>query len=180
VSRGPWVAVGLAGALAAAGLTAAIAVPSNDTPVHDVQAYTITDRDHVLEPHWQLSPPAGGEHSPQWLACGVYERAVDDGLAVHALEHGAVWITYTPGLDADDVADLARKLPAEGILSPYDGLPGPVVATVWGRQLVLAGPDDEGLDAFLEQYADGHTAPEPAASCAGGLVRYATTNGTEA
>lgn len=176
--KAPWLAVGLAGLLAAAGLTAAIVVPAHDTTVQDVRAYTITSRDHVLEPHWQTSPPAGGEHDPQWLACGVYDQPVDEGLAVHALEHGAVWITYEPGLDQDDVTALARKLPAEGILSPYAGLPGPVVATVWGRQLVLTGPDDTGLDAFLEEYADGHTAPEPMASCAGGVVRYATTSGT--
>lgn len=176
--RAAWVAVALAGLLAVAGLTAAIVVPEHDTTVEDVRAYTITSRDHVLEPHWQTSPPAGGEHAPQWLACGVYDRPVDEGLAVHALEHGAVWITYEPGLDEDDIADLARKLPAEGILSPYAGLPGPVVATVWGRQLVLTGADDTGLDAFLEEYADGHTAPEPMASCAGGVVRYATTSGT--
>lgn len=182
MSRGPWVAVALAAVLAIAGLTAAVAVPGHDddTPVRDVRSYTITDREHVLEPHWQTSPPVGGEHSPQWLACGVYDRPVDDGLAVHSLEHGAVWITYTPGLDHDDLSALARRLPAEGILSPYDGLPGPVVVTVWGRQLVLTGPDDKGLDTFLEQYADGHTAPEPMASCAGGVVRYATATGTEA
>ncbi|GGO91151.1 hypothetical protein GCM10011584_24560 [Nocardioides phosphati] len=182
MSRGPWIALGLAGFLAVAGLTAAVAVPGHDrdTPVHDVRSWTITDRNHVLEPHWQTSPPVGGEHSPQWLACGVYDRPVDNGLAVHALEHGAVWITYAPGLAADDIADLARKLPAEGILSPYDGLPGPVVVTVWGRQLVLTGAGDEGLDAFLAEYGDGHTAPEAMASCAGGLVRYATATGTEA
>lgn len=175
--RGPWLAVGLAGVLAAAGLAAAFAVPAEDTPVSDVRSYTITDRDHVLEPRWRTVPPAGGEHAPQWLACGVYDRPVDEALAVHALEHGAVWITHDPDLDEDDVALLARKLPAEGILSPYDGLPGPVVVSVWGRQLVLNGAGDEGLHAFLEEYGDGHTAPEAMASCAGGLVEYADPRG---
>lgn len=178
--RGPWLAVGLAGVLAVAGLAVAFAVPAHDTPVGDVRTYTITDRGHVLEPAWQTVPPAGGEHAPEWLACGVYDRPVDEGLAVHALEHGTVWITHDPELDDEDVARLARKLPAEGILSPYEGLPGPVVVTVWGRQLVLSGPDDAGLDAFLEEYADGHTAPEAMASCAGGVVAYAETRGTAA
>jgi hypothetical protein len=178
--RGAWLAVGLAAVLAAAGLAAAFAVPDRDTPVSEVRSYTITDRNHVLEPHWQTVPPAGGEHAPEWLACGVYDRPVDEGLAVHALEHGAVWITYDPDLDADEVARLARKLPAEGILSPYAGLPGPVVVSVWGRQLVLSGADDEGLDDFLAEYADGHTAPEPMASCAGGVVEYAEPRGTAA
>ena len=46
-------------------------------------------------------------------------------------------------------------------MSPYDGLPGPVVVTVWGRQLALDGPDDPRLELFLREFGDGHTSPEP-------------------
>ena len=175
--RGPWLAVGLAGVLAAGGVAAAFTVPEHTTHVADVRTVRIESRNHVLEPHYSSVPPAGGDHAPQWLACGVYDRPVDDGLAVHALEHGAVWITPDPARDADDVVALGRALPAEGSLSPYAGLPGPAVVTVWGRQLVLSGPDDPGLAAFLRKYADGHTAPEALASCAGGVVAYAQVEG---
>ena len=43
---------------------------------------------------------------------------------MHDLEHGTVWITYDPDLDADDVAALADQLPQNGILSPYPGQDG--------------------------------------------------------
>ena len=72
-------------------------------------------------------------------------------------------------LDDADVARLADALPDNGILSPYDGLPAPVVVTVWGRQLALTGADDPRLKVFIDTYSDGHTAPEPFASCAGGI-----------
>lgn len=126
--------------------------------------------DHVRgEVDYDVVPPVGGPHADAWLDCGVYDRPVPDENAVHALEHGTVWITYEPGLPAGDVDRLAGLLPTEGILSPYDGLPGAVVVTVWGRQLVLDGADDPRLAAFITTYGDGSTAPEPFASCEGGV-----------
>ncbi|WP_085874951.1 DUF3105 domain-containing protein [Nocardioides sp. PD653-B2] len=115
------------------------------------------------------SPPVGGPHAPVWLDCGVYDEPVRDENAVHDLEHGTVWITYDPDLDADDVATLAGLLPQNGVLSPYDGLDSPVVVTVWGRQLDLSGADDPRLSLFIDTFGGGETAPEPFASCAGGV-----------
>jgi hypothetical protein len=55
------------------------------------------------------------------------------------------------------------------MLSPYPGLPAPVVVTVWNAQLDLTGPDDPRLPTFLTFYGDGHTGPEAAfATCKGG------------
>ena len=117
-------------------------------------------------------------HDPVWLDCGAYDAPVRDENAVHDLEHGSVWITYRPGLDAAAVDTLTQALPQNGILSPYDGLPAPVVVTVWGRQLRLTGADDPRLPLFIARYGDGHSAPEPFASCAGG-VRETGSGGTE-
>lgn len=135
-----------------------------------VSVYEDLPTTHVAgDVDYDVTPPVGGPHADRWLACGVYDVPVPDENAVHALEHGTVWITYEPGLRQGDVDRLAGQLPDEGILSPYDGLPGPVVITVWGRQLVLDGADDERLALFLSEYGDGHTAPEPLASCFGGV-----------
>ena len=54
------------------------------------------------------------------------------------------------------------------MLSPYPGLPAPVVVTVWNAQLDLTGADDPRLPVFLKFYGDGHTAPEPLSTCGGG------------
>lgn len=127
---------------------------------------------------YSVTPPPGGPHADRWLQCGVYDRPVRDANVVHALEHGTVWLTHAPDLDAQEVAELAAFLPDEGILSPYPGLDAPVVVTVWGRQLALTGADDPRLPLFLEAFGDGGTAPEPMASCEGGVVEYAVGAGT--
>jgi hypothetical protein len=134
-----------------------------------VQTWDITERGHTTgDVTYTQDPPAGGEHAPIWLACGVYDQPVREENAVHDLEHGTTWITYDADLPADDVEQLAAQLPDNGIMSPRDGLPSPVVVTVWGAQLQLDGADDERLGLFIEEYGDGHTAPEFGVTCEGG------------
>lgn len=141
----------------------------------DVQVYDDLEPDHTDEDvDYPQSPAAGGAHDPAWLDCGVYGEPVREENVVHDLEHGTVWITYDPDADVD-VEALAGLLPQNGILSPYDDLGSPVVVTVWGRQLALDGADDARLPLFIDTYAGGETAPEPFASCAGG-VRSPTGN----
>ena len=134
-----------------------------------VETWEITDRAHTTDDvTYPQDPPAGGAHAPIWLACGVYDEAVRDENAVHDLEHGAVWITHDPDLSDAVRAVLAGQLPDNGIMSPREGLPSPVVVTIWGAQLRLDSADDRRLGLFLEEYGDGHTAPEFGVSCEGG------------
>lgn len=161
-------ALALVAAAAFVPLLVRAATPPAD--LSQVMVFEGLDLDHTDgEVDYLMSPPAGGPHAPEWLACGAYDTEVPEENAVHSLEHGTVWITYDPSLAADEVASLEASLPAEGILSPYDGLPSDVVVTVWGRQLALEGADDPRLSLFLTEFGDGHTAPEPFASCEGGV-----------
>ncbi|GAA1155561.1 DUF3105 domain-containing protein [Nocardioides aquiterrae] len=151
-------------ALRSAGEPAAGPVNLDDVRVYDDLEVTHTPGDV----DYPQSPPVGGPHAPVWLDCGVYDEPVRDENAVHDLEHGSVWITYDPDAGVD-VAALEEALPQNGLLSPYDGLDAPVVVTVWGRQLELDGADDPRLELFIDTLGGGETAPEPFASCAGGI-----------
>lgn len=125
---------------------------------------------HVTTPvDYEQSPPVGGDHNPIWLNCGVYDAAAPSENAVHSLEHGAVWVTYSPDLPADQVDALTSSLPSEYVIaSPYKGLPSPVVASAWGTQLELDGVDDPRLTEFVREYRQGPQSPEPGAACSGG------------
>jgi hypothetical protein len=149
--------------------------PHNDSPaLKATKYYDYAGGDHTTDPvKYTETPPAGGPHDPTWDDCGAYDAPPRNENAVHDLEHGTVWITYQPGLDQADIASLQTQL--EGLesgkwmLSPYPGLPAPVVVTVWNAQLDLTGADDSRLPKFLAFYGDGHTSPEGAfASCKGG------------
>lgn len=163
------------GVLIIAGVVVAATMLANEEPVSrdlsEVASYPDLGNQHSPDDlDYPQTPPAGGPHAPVWLDCGVYDEPVRDENAVHDLEHGTVWITYDPDeLDEGEVDELVAALPQNGILSPYDGLPAPVVVTVWGKQLQLTGADDPRLGLFIEEFGDGVTAPEPFASCAGGV-----------
>ena len=156
-------------ALAAPGIATLAGVEEEPPDLSEVQIYEITDTSHSSgDLDYPQVPPVGGPHHPVWLDCGHYEEPVREENMVHDLEHGTVWITYAPDLPAAEVAELVEQLPDNGILSPHDDLASPVVVTVWGAQLALDGADDERLALFLEEYGDGHTAPEYGVTCHGG------------
>ncbi len=133
--------------------------------------YSNLSRNHVTGPvNYPQTPPVGGDHSAVWLNCGIYDQPVPNVNAVHSLEHGAIWITYQPSLPADQVAILKNDVRNQpyGLLSPYPGIPTPVVATVWGVQLRLDNASDPRLQSFITKYADATQAPEPRGECTGG------------
>ncbi|WP_127792376.1 DUF3105 domain-containing protein [Agromyces sp. LHK192] len=116
------------------------------------------------------TPPTGGEHNPVWLNCGVYTEPVPNENAVHSLEHGAVWVTYDPSLADAELEALRAKLPSTYvILSPFDGLPSPIVLSGWNTQLQVDDADDARIAEFLEEYWKSDLVPEPGALCTGGV-----------
>lgn len=126
---------------------------------------------HTLEPVvYPQTPPAGGPHNPQWLNCGIYRDAVPTTLAVHSMEHGAVWVTYQPDLNAEAIASLREHMPSTYVvMSPYAGLPAPIVLSAWNAQLAVNGPDDPRIPQFFEEYWRNQNVPEPGALCSGGI-----------
>lgn len=116
---------------------------------------------------YDQTPPVGGPHNAAWLNCGIYEEPVPNENAVHSLEHGAVWVTYDPAEVTDGDLDALRDaMPSTyAILSPFEGLDAPVVASAWGYQVQLDGVDDPRLADFITKYRQSPDAPEPGALC---------------
>ncbi|MFQ5522241.1 MAG: DUF3105 domain-containing protein [Acidimicrobiia bacterium] len=115
--------------------------------------------------------PAGGQHAPIWINCGFYSRQVPAENVVHALEHGAVWVSYQPEISDQDLQvlrGLARPL-EKVVVSPVPGQPSPVMATAWGFQLELETAEDPRLEQFVNEFAGALSAPEPGGACSGGV-----------
>lgn len=132
---------------------------------------------HVQEPvDYEQSPPVGGEHFQYWQNCDVYTEPVTTETGVHSLEHGAVWITYEPGLAEDQISQLEERYTSGSfvLVSPYEGdMPAPIVASAWGKQLPLEDAGDERLDQFLQEFEQSSDVPEPGAACSGAISETA-------
>jgi hypothetical protein len=145
----------------------------------DIQGVTfqaISDRNHVNGViQYSSSPPMGGNHAQIWADCDghVYSQAIANENAVHMLEHGAVWITYKPGLDATDLATLSSLVTGVDrmAMSPYPGLTSNISLQAWGYQLKVDSANDPLIQKFITalrynakttpEYSAGVTCSDP-------------------
>lgn len=133
--------------------------------------YTHVTTDVDYKTQYGIDPPAGGDHNPAWLNCGVYSEPQPSVYAVHSLEHGAVWATYDADVLSDDeVNELVAALPKTFVIvSPYEDLQAPVVLSAWGAQVELDGVNDARLTDFVEKFWLDPTLPEIGAACTGAV-----------
>ena len=135
--------------------------------------------------YW-VTPPSGGDHFPLWANCGVYDQPIPTEKGVHTHEHGSVWITYRPDLPRKDVKRLeefVRRQPMvvvtiKGVsrdtneryilMSPFPGLPSPIVISSWAHQLRLDSPDDPRLQRYVDTFrVNPKYSPEYGPTCGG-------------
>ncbi len=135
--------------------------------IRDLQTFDGLSRTHVTgRVDYAPIPPVGGDHARGLQTCGAYDEPISNELGVHSMEHGAVWLTYRPDLPASEVDQLRRLSRQPYVLvTPYQRLPAPVVASAWGRQLRLDSAADERLEQFVSLFRNGPQAPEPGAVC---------------
>jgi hypothetical protein len=140
----------------------------------DIQGVTFkpqADRNHVQGTiKYDSAPPVGGNHSQYWADCTgtVYANAIASENAVHMLEHGAVWITYRPGLAESEVAKLATFVEGKDrmAMSPYPNLKSPISLQSWGYQLFLNSASDSRIQKFITALRyNPKTTPEFGATC---------------
>ena len=154
------------------------------TSSHNGPAAQALRHNHVSVPvTYTVTPPVGGDHNPVWMNCGIYGKPVPNEHAVHDMEHGAVWITYQPSLPKSQVDALRAFVEHQSTLTPsgqpgsrymdltpYQGLPVPIVVSSWGFQLRLTSPADPRLQQFVSKFRVSKTyTPEYGGPCTGGI-----------
>ncbi|MFF1419680.1 DUF3105 domain-containing protein [Streptomyces sp. NPDC058280] len=130
-------------------------------------------RNHVTEAvKYPMKPPVGGDHSQVWMNCDgdVYKDAIPDVSAVHSLEHGAVWVTYSDKAADADVKTLSEKVEKTPytLMSPVKDQSGAIMLSAWGKQVSVDTAADPRVEQFLTKYVQGSQTPEPGAACTGG------------
>jgi hypothetical protein len=161
--------------------TSRTAEPSADAPLtsegvsadlSEVQTISVSGAEHVETPvPYPQSPPVGGDHSPGWQNCGSYAEIVPNELAVHSMEHGAVWITYDPALDQTQAEELRAlsKNQTHVLVTQYEGLGQQIVLSAWEHQLRVDSVNDPRIALFIAQFQNGPQTPEPGSPCSGAI-----------
>lgn len=144
-------------------------------PIAGVKSWSKLSQNHVTGTvDYKMSPPVGGDHNQVWVNCDkqVYTKAVPNENAVHALEHGAVWITYNDKAakaDVESLSDLVKNT-TYTFMSPYEDQSSPIVLSAWEHQLKVEKASDPKVQKFLDKYVQGEQTPEPGAACTGGMT----------
>ena len=142
------------------------------TSIEGIETFVIGEAEHVeTVVDYPQSPPVGGNHNSIWVNCGFYPGEVPNENAVHALEHGAVWITYAPGTESAVLDELQTKAGEDShiLVSEFVEQESPLVLSAWGAQVSVDAVDDERVDQFISSYLRSSASPEPGATCAGGV-----------
>ncbi|HJM76494.1 MAG TPA: DUF3105 domain-containing protein [Dehalococcoidia bacterium] len=122
----------------------------------------------AIGPHFggpECVPPSFGNHCGP-APYGIYDFPVNDGNAVHSLEHGMVWISYNPELVTAEMLatleEIANDRRRDVILSPRPQNGLPIYAVSWGRVLAIdgtAGVEEALLRDFVT--TNNNRSPEP-------------------
>lgn len=145
-----------------------------------VKTYTYTQGQHNDAFNaWTENPPVGGFHNNVWQNCGNYVDPIGTGHGIHSLEHGAIWITYQPGLPQAQIDKLKALADSQTyiLVSPFPGIPTPIVLSSWNHQLQVQTADDARIDQFIKVFKNNKTyTPEFGALCSNGT----SINGVQA
>ena len=139
--------------------------------INGVTFHQEPNRNHVAGViKYDVTPPVGGNHSPYWADCSgtVYANPIASENAVHMLEHGAIWITYKPGLAQSEITTLSGLVSGVNYMamSPYPDLDSPISLQSWGYQLKVDSASDPRIQTFITALRHNpKTTPEYGATC---------------
>ena len=172
---------------AAAGLAALLAACGGDSDsatvsIRDRAELEVYDNEHTTSEQIHLAgnqsadytvlPPYGEEHSPIPLSCGIYSSTPLFEMVVHAMEHGAVALWYTPAaLDEGELAQLTDITTEQledskyVIQAPYAALGYPLMLVAWGARLPLDSVEAAAIDEFFDEFYDLGPEPVRAGGC---------------
>jgi len=148
-----------------------------------VQSWPDEGHTHVAEDagvHYCSEPPNSGNHYPYWANFTTYDRPIAAGYLVHAMEHGAVVITYRCASSCPDVASQLQAvidahpldplcdgtIKSRLILAPDPTLDVAVAAAAWQWTYRASCVDTSTLTAFV----NAHYGQGTEATCAPGIV----------
>lgn len=136
-----------------------------------VQTFPEQEAEHIgagaPTPDYNSNPATSGPMANQPASCGVFRSELPDEVVVHNLEHGAVVISYGPGLAAserDKLEAFARDAGTHIIVVPREGLGSPIVLTAWTKFLALEEVNLSAVEAFYGRFAQ--FGPEQGVPCA--------------
>ena len=101
--------------------------------------------------NYNSNPPTSGPHYGQAPAWGFYPEPVDDESALHAVEHGGIWISYKD-LNEDEIdllKDFVDNNSQSVIVTPRDQNDSRIAIVAWTKLVKFENVDVDAFQKFL-------------------------------
>ena len=122
--------------------------------VLNVQDFDDQGTEHISESGqfiYNSNPPTSGPHYGQAPVWGFYEDPIDDKSAIHAIEHGGVWVSYKnlEQVEIDLLRSFAKNNSESVIVTPRDKNDSRISAVAWTKLAQFENVDVDTLQKFL-------------------------------
>ncbi len=122
--------------------------------------YPAQSREHIEvgaeHAAYNSNPPSGGWHYPAPARKEYYDAPIEDGYAIHNLEHGDIWITYHPRVSQEVKDELKKFAFSKILISPRAANDTDIALVAWERvdAFNLAGGKvpEERIRDFIKRY----------------------------
>lgn len=88
---------------------------------------------------YNSNPPTSGPHYAQPANWEMYDYEVNDGIFIHNMEHGGIWISYRPTISAQAMEDLKNMVNEFGgsqiVMAPRAANDTDIAIAAWTRLL---------------------------------------------
>jgi hypothetical protein len=105
---------------------------------------------------YNSNPPTSGPHWPSAAPWGIYDNPEPDERYVHNLEHGGIWISYKPTVDAETITQLKdfAKRYRKIIVTPRAANDSNIALAAWMHKQNMDAYDEATIIKFIEAYYD--------------------------
>ena len=122
--------------------------------VLNIQKFKDQGAEHISEFgnfEYNSNPPTSGPHYAQAPSWGFYSEAIDDESALHAVEHGGIWISYRdlsePEIEL--LKDFAETNNQSVIITPRALNDAAISVVSWTKLVNFESVDVDALQKFL-------------------------------
>lgn len=158
-SKAIWIAVGAILLLVAGGLLIWF-LPGGSGGDQPGVFYEAQGQDHVeigFPFQYNSNPPTSGPHYKDPADWGVYREEIPDQVLIHNLEHGGIWIAYTPGIDPAIISaleEIAKEYDRKVIMTPRAANDADIAVAAWSRldKFPVAEFSQDRVHRFIRAY----------------------------
>ena len=106
---------------------------------------------------YNSNPPTSGDHYPHTSEWGAYDKEIADGILIHNLEHGGIWISYKPSIPEEmkqKLEGFSKKWGRKIIVVPRSANDTDIALAAWQRldKFNVSEYSDERIERFIRAY----------------------------